>query len=376
MDESGITRRVSELLDQSGLSQKDFAQRIGIDGSKLTKSLSGKRRFTSLEFALIAEVGSTTVDWILNGGVVRDLEFAHRAADHVFESGDLVGREAVELIAERRAGLEYLGHSQRLPRLPAVPEGKYWVKYAASLASKFVSFLGERLGELSNLQLIGAIESKLGIDVVVVGLPEGCDGLSYEDNEVRCIVLGATDAPFRQRYTLAHELAHIALGDAKNEVIEEGLYSDRSECESRANVFAANFLAPRAEIVEVLAGRTAGAAFDDLVLHFQMSPDAMSWRLLNEELIDKAQQQNLGRETARTIAMRAGRAAEHTKRARETSMPRPAQALVDAYLDAYRDGKTTLRPAASLLGVSTESLEVYFENDSSADDGDQMAFGG
>lgn len=66
--------------------------------------------------------------------------------------------------------------------------------------------------------------------------------------------------------------------------------------------------------------------------------------------------------------MRAGRAAEHTDRARLAQHARPAQRLVDAYLEAYRDGLTTLRPAASLLGMSVDQLAAYFVESASEDD--------
>ena len=64
-----ISERVSRLIEQSGLSKQDFGTRIGIDGSKLSKSLAGRRRFSSSELAEIAELGGTTVDWLLTGTV-------------------------------------------------------------------------------------------------------------------------------------------------------------------------------------------------------------------------------------------------------------------------------------------------------------------
>ena len=40
----------------SGLRQRDVAQHLGIDASKLSKSLSGVRRFTATELALLADL--------------------------------------------------------------------------------------------------------------------------------------------------------------------------------------------------------------------------------------------------------------------------------------------------------------------------------
>lgn len=368
MADDQIIARVNEVIERSSLTKKNFASAIGIDGPKLTKSLAGKRRFTSLELALVAEQGSTTVDWLLNGDSTRELVLAHRAAEYAIEASDLVGRETIEMLVENLEGLQFLGRPLAFPPLPARPTTGGYVKQAQKLAHEYVQLLASPVGGLSNAELIGRIEHQFGVDVVVTRLPLDCDGLSFSDGDVRVIVLATSSAPFRQRFTLAHELAHLAFGDSQDEVIEEQLDSEKTPVESRANSFAASFLAPRSEILALIGGRSPVEAFDSLVLHFQMSPSAMSWRLLNEGLISQEDQRRLGAQTARAMAMRAGEAAEHTNRARLAGVPRPAQRLIDAYLDAYRDGVTTLRPAANLLGQPAEELEEYFVDSASADD--------
>src|SRR5260370_6325233 len=63
----GISERVLRLIEASGLSRGDFARRIGLDDSKLSKSLSGTRRFSSLDLARIAEECEVSVDWLVTG---------------------------------------------------------------------------------------------------------------------------------------------------------------------------------------------------------------------------------------------------------------------------------------------------------------------
>ncbi|GAA4840638.1 TetR family transcriptional regulator C-terminal domain-containing protein [Saccharopolyspora rosea] len=48
-------------------SQRAFAERIGLDPTKLSKSLTGTRRFTPGELTRIAEVSGVTVNWLING---------------------------------------------------------------------------------------------------------------------------------------------------------------------------------------------------------------------------------------------------------------------------------------------------------------------
>lgn len=63
----GIADRVLNLIEASGQSRRAFAQDIGLDDSKLSKSLSGARRFSSLDLARIADKCGVTIEWLLTG---------------------------------------------------------------------------------------------------------------------------------------------------------------------------------------------------------------------------------------------------------------------------------------------------------------------
>ena len=58
----GVEERVRQLIKESDLTHTEFGARIGLEKTKLSKSLAGSRRFTSLELALVAEQGGVTVD--------------------------------------------------------------------------------------------------------------------------------------------------------------------------------------------------------------------------------------------------------------------------------------------------------------------------
>ncbi|MFD3683261.1 TetR family transcriptional regulator C-terminal domain-containing protein [Nocardiopsis sp. NPDC058631] len=62
-----VRGRVREAIRRSGLSQRQFAAGLGIDPGKLSKSLTGTRRFTARELAGIADETGVTVNWLLNG---------------------------------------------------------------------------------------------------------------------------------------------------------------------------------------------------------------------------------------------------------------------------------------------------------------------
>lgn len=65
---AGLRQRVREVLDRHPDSQRAFAERIGLDPTKLSKSLTGARRFTPTELTGIADATGVTVNWLINGG--------------------------------------------------------------------------------------------------------------------------------------------------------------------------------------------------------------------------------------------------------------------------------------------------------------------
>ncbi|NEB75842.1 TetR family transcriptional regulator [Streptomyces sp. SID14478] len=90
--------RVREVITAAGVSQREFARRIVMDPSKLSRSLSGTRRFTAAELARIADEGRVDAGWLLGArppeqpaAVVAPVE-GGRALQIV--------RETVRLIAE------------------------------------------------------------------------------------------------------------------------------------------------------------------------------------------------------------------------------------------------------------------------------------
>jgi AcrR family transcriptional regulator len=62
-----VRERVRTLAARTARTQGEFAARIGLDSSKLSRSLGGTRRFTLPELARIAEVGGVSADWLLYG---------------------------------------------------------------------------------------------------------------------------------------------------------------------------------------------------------------------------------------------------------------------------------------------------------------------
>ncbi|WP_017556976.1 TetR family transcriptional regulator C-terminal domain-containing protein [Nocardiopsis baichengensis] len=63
----GLRNRVREVIRRSGRPQREFASVMALEASKLSKSLSGTRRFTAEELIRIADIAGVTVNWLLYG---------------------------------------------------------------------------------------------------------------------------------------------------------------------------------------------------------------------------------------------------------------------------------------------------------------------
>jgi AcrR family transcriptional regulator len=65
MDETA--ERVRRIIDAVAETHRDFAARIDLEPTKLSKSLKGHRRFTPGELAAVAAAGGVSVDWLVHG---------------------------------------------------------------------------------------------------------------------------------------------------------------------------------------------------------------------------------------------------------------------------------------------------------------------
>ncbi|NGO73904.1 TetR/AcrR family transcriptional regulator [Streptomyces boncukensis] len=63
-----VADRVRKVIEAAGCSQREFARRIVMDPSKLSRSLGGSRRFTVAELARIADAGAVDAGWLLGPG--------------------------------------------------------------------------------------------------------------------------------------------------------------------------------------------------------------------------------------------------------------------------------------------------------------------
>ena len=356
-----IVDRVRELIQRSGLTQKDFAEHIDLEPDRLSKSLSGRRNFSSFELALIAQRSGVTVDWILTGAVPAAPAIAARA-----NLDDAVDGEAIGAVARRFADahdqLEMLAERPTLPEVPPLRAGPY-LRVAETLAMWAHGQLALRgLSVVDSHQdtLLASIEQCFGIDAAVTGLPTGLDGYAWQIGTMRLLIVGRTPYWPRQRFSIAHELGHLLAHDAQDLIAESVDTRAKDPSEKRANAFAAAFLMPADFLQEQAAGGVDQEVFGALVNRLFVSPLSLGWRLFNLHLISESDRASWSKPTAERYALQANRTDLILAERRLSDGERLPSRLASGHLHAYQEGKTSARPLASLLGVDAAQVIELF----------------
>lgn len=354
-----VEDRVRNLIERSGQTQEAFGASVGMDATKLSKALNGKRRFSSLELARIAEAGNVTVDWLLTGD-------AGAVAARVSVDGSSVQRaiDAAANFGECRDNVIFLrGVSPRPPTPPLRKTLAY--EQAEELATFALSHLGDP-DVLDHEDFAAAIERVFGFDVAVVHLESGCDGLAFTSRSGARILLVATSGnPTRQRFTMAHELAHLLCSDNQGLHVDENVMasSKGDVSEMRANAFAANLLMPAMKLTELFPNEVINEKnFSDAVMKLKVSPSSLAWRLLNLKLASPEERAKFGSMRAIDCAAAASQMDTYAAWVEAGRQPRTPRRLVRDLFEAYLEGGTTLRPLANLLNVPVDSLRMSIES--------------
>jgi len=346
--ETPLILRVRAAIESLGWSQDAVAAAIHSTADKLSKSLSGKRRFTTLELALLADLTGRTIDWFINGKEAEIPLLAARSVGVIAPSSSKI-LEIAEKMNSADQQLQVLNGSRELVSLPDLV-------YPVEIAAWATEHAGDELYLLPNSELMETITQKFDTDILVTQLPN-IDGFSWQTSSFRLIGVTTTPRWARQRFTLAHELGHILMRHSQ-ELIEDKIdYDTNYDTERAANLFAAEFLMPKDAITSAVTEEPISYNdFNRLVNRFHVSPIALAWRLFDLGLLSAEERAKYSNQRARSAVLFSGMKNYHQQAQTDALVTRLPARLVYEHSAAYEEGRTSARPLAELLGVDSQEI--------------------
>lgn len=204
--------------------------------------------------------------------------------------------------------------------------------------------------------LVSLIEQSTGFDVSVLDAEDGEHGLTMRDPERNKIFIAVARStkPMRQRSSLAHELAHVIIGDWQSEDLTK-----RSPEEIRADAFARHLLVPIEGIRQVLGQRdnVGEAELSLIVQRFLVSPALAAIALRDAGYIGKALASKWMHLTSPALAARFGWSDHYAALKQDSNRLRPPQKLLSRAVAGYVEGVVSTQGIATLRGLPVEQVE-------------------
>ena len=154
------------------------------------------------------------------------------------------------------------------------------------------------LGSRPSYDLKKVLENKYRFKILHMPLENGVSGACVVDDNLGVgILINQNDVPWRRNFDLAHELFHVITWDIfTTDEIGDGI--EKTKPELYANIFASSLLLPREHIIDELnqlASTNQIKPIDliELAIDFKVSLDAITWRLLNLQIITNEQKDEI-----------------------------------------------------------------------------------
>lgn len=342
---------IRTLRRERGFTQKELARTTGLPAAQTISDIErGLRDVKAWELVKLADALGCSIDRLLG---IAERPATTRVLWRRGSGGRSAEVEGRFVDRARRFGL--LEEWNALPPAPQFPQFELdpaaaSYRDAARLATQVARTFD--LGSRPAASLGSVLQEVFRVKILYVRLGEGESAACAKGPFGCAVLMNATEAPWRQNYSLAHEVFHLVTWDATVGPLSDG--KDEPEwiehIERLANAFASHLLLP-AEEVETqfdLVFPGSDVTYPELVemaREFAVSTEALVWRLrLMGRLTQGRAEEILADPELRRLDRRSmvGRWEEP-----------PTDPLPDRYwrlaLAAYERGEVTLSKLARML---------------------------
>lgn len=211
--------------------------------------------------------------------------------------------------------------------------------------------------------ILTAVEGDLGVPLVIAALPDGIAGCCWRQGQHTVLWVNGTEAPVRQRFTLAHELGHVRCAHDLRVSVDtfETLAGKTTDSrEIQANAFAAELLAPAEGVRSMIEGEPT---LEDVVLiaaRYGISTIAALYRLSTlgvtrrYEMLKREIDEGLHEEVRQRLAPEP--LEDAIAGVDNAALPRLSPSLANSALAAMLAGTASVGDAANSASCDEQSL--------------------
>lgn len=302
MTQEELGGRLRRARERAKLTQGEAGQALNLGDTAIAKIERGRRGIGALELKRLSSLYRVPIEDLLEDGPsepVVPLKIAMRAgAQTLGPKAQTMRRRLQRIVADDRWLREGEAEGNQFPSFSAliIPDNVRGFNRGYEAAEIFRDRYG--LGQ-SPIADVAILADEVGVVVARMPLgddPDSPDGCSAVDPETGAsyILINSDKPRARRRFTIAHELGHLALGHLLGgQVIVDETVGGKSPEEKQANTFAAGLLMP-AEGVRGAVKRLMQRLENPpnpldwivwLAASFGVSEQAAAYRLINLRLV-------------------------------------------------------------------------------------------
>jgi Zn-dependent peptidase ImmA (M78 family)/transcriptional regulator with XRE-family HTH domain len=290
-----IGSRVAMAREAVGYSIAEASKLLGFKNYQTLSAIErGSRNINAHELSAMADLYGRNLDYFFNDEITTDPKPLWRKISP--ETDEKHAQRAFLSFLENYSNMENL---LNLRRRWIDLQRNYSKSDFSARGFDLANQLGNEtrqsldLGSRPAANLLNILENNLRVKILHLTLENGISGASVVDNKLGVgILINASDAPWRRSFDLAHELFHIVTWNVFTPR-EVGDGTKRTLPEKYADAFASSLLLPETHIRSILSdiiidNKIRIVDIIELAKEFGVSTEAILWRLVNLNIIEKS----------------------------------------------------------------------------------------
>jgi len=354
-----LGQRIRVARTALSITQQELARDAALPAPQVVSQIEkGEREVKAWELVNIARVLRVDIATLL-----QDQEPAPRAVV-LWREGPVEEREIREAefvqACERYALLERLCGQCVASELPSWPDepARLTFERASAMADLAREQLG--LGSRPSSALQGVLEERYGVKIWCRPLGTHGSAACTRDATGPAILINADEVPWRRNFSVAHELFHLLTWERSARGRRDSGERLPERVEQVANTFASALLLPESVLRPAVERRIHEQRLGmpdivELAREFDVSADALLWRLRNLGILSAETVESIRNSEAFRALDRSSRPAHW---ARPPDLP---ERYVRLGFTAYLKGSLSRARLAEFLGVSLADLNVKLE---------------